>query len=66
MAKLIKDLSDEELLKEFLYWHNEIKNTPSWGAALAAASEFRTACHRQILLRGLDLPIIVGDTKFYD
>jgi hypothetical protein len=49
----IKDQSDEELLKEYQYWNDKVKNATSWGAALTAADEFRRECYREINLRGL-------------
>lgn len=64
-----KDLTNKQLLVEYKYWNNKVVNAISWGAALAAASEFRDECKREILLRGLALPVIKnreGDQIFYD
>lgn len=47
-GKLIKDLSDTELLEEWLMWDSKVKNATSWGAAVGAAAEFRKECSREI------------------
>ena len=53
---LIKNLSDNQLLLEWSYWNKKIKETPGWGAAVAAANEFRAECESEILLRNLEIP----------
>jgi hypothetical protein len=50
---LIRDLSDEELVKEWHCWDERVKKATGWGAALAAADGFRKDCERQIIKRGL-------------
>ena len=52
----ISELSDEDLIAEWHHWNDEIKAATGWGAALAAADEFRRACEQQIEKRGLKTP----------
>ncbi len=54
---LIHYLTDTDLIEEWRKWDTEIANAKSWGAALAAANEFRTECEQEIARRGLDKPI---------
>jgi hypothetical protein len=56
LMALIRDLSDADLIKEFSEWSRQIKSTTSWGAALAAAVEFRRGCKTELLRRGIKLP----------
>ncbi len=44
----IEALSDADLLLEWDYWNKKIANATSWGAAIAAAQEFREICQREI------------------
>ncbi len=44
----IEALSDTDLLLEWNYWDKKIANATSWGAAVAAAHEFRQICQREI------------------
>lgn len=48
MSAKLRELSDEELLKEWHYWDFKIRIAEQWGAAVAAANEFRTECQREI------------------
>jgi hypothetical protein len=50
---LIRDLTNEQLIAEWKDWDDRIRNTKSWGAALAAANGFRKECQREINKRGL-------------
>jgi hypothetical protein len=49
----IRELSDTQLLEEWDYWDNKIRDATSWGASLAAADEFRRACEGEIRRRGI-------------
>lgn len=49
----IRDMTDEQLLAEHENWDRNIRNATSWGAALAAADEFRKECLLEINRRGL-------------
>jgi len=51
----IRDLSDEQIIKEYYHWDDKVRNATAWGAALAAANEFRRDCLMQIQLRGLNI-----------
>lgn len=46
------EMSNEELRKERDHWQNEINNSPNWGAAVAAAIEFRDECEKALERRG--------------
>ncbi len=49
---LIKDLSDNALLKERDEWDRRIKDAQSWGASVAAAIEFKRECEEEMRRRG--------------
>lgn len=53
MSKAIKDLTDDELKLEWIMWDDEIKSATHWGAALAAANEFKIECERELRRRGI-------------
>lgn len=55
MAK-IQELSDANLIAEWRSWDLKIASARSWGAALAAAGEFRDECEKEIRLRKLHIP----------
>ena len=40
-----------ELIAERQYWNTKIESATGWGAALAAASDFRDACDAELLRR---------------
>jgi len=46
-----KDLTLEQLIEERQYWNYKITSATGWGASLAAASEFRDDCDRELLRR---------------
>jgi hypothetical protein len=54
---LIKDLSDEDLLKEWQTWDDKIIGAKSWGAAVGAALEFRQECEREMSRRNIPNPV---------
>lgn len=54
VKKLFKDMSLEELTAERVYWDDKIINATCWGAALAAAAEFRDECTKWIAVRRRD------------
>ncbi len=51
MSKSLKEMTDAELYAEWRRWDDKISNATGWGAALAAADEFRRAVSREIQLR---------------
>ncbi len=51
MSKPLRDMTDAELLAEWQKWEDEITNAAGWGAALAAADEFRKDCAREMARR---------------
>lgn len=55
--KPIRDLTNDELLSEWHYWNDKIKNAKGWGAALAAANGFRTSCEVQLKIRKIAIPV---------
>jgi len=44
----LRALSLEDLWEELEHWKWAIAHAPGWGAAVAAADEFQTACLREI------------------
>ena len=50
---LPRDLSDDALKEEYRTWNRKIREAKSWGAALAAAAEFREDCLKELKRRGL-------------
>ena len=46
----------DQLKAERDYWHEMIMSSPSWGAAVAAAYEFRAACEAELKRREDTLP----------
>lgn len=48
------DMTLDELRVERAYWDEKIVNAPRWGAALAAAAEFRDACDAWIKQRAAE------------
>jgi hypothetical protein len=55
MNKPLSELSDGELISEYNLWNNKVKNATAWGAALAAADEFRKECWHEMQRRGLEV-----------
>lgn len=51
----IKKLSDDGLIAEWTKWKEKIEAATSWGAAIAAANEFRQDCEREINRRNLSV-----------
>lgn len=49
----IRDLPDDELLEEWWKWDQQVRKATSWGAALAAADEFRKECAQEIERRNV-------------
>jgi hypothetical protein len=49
----IRGKSDDGLAAEWHYWNDKIATATGWGAALAAADEFRASCQREINRRGI-------------
>jgi len=49
-------MTDDELAAEREKWNRKIVDAPGWGAAVAAAHEFRDDCDRELRRRGLDAP----------
>jgi hypothetical protein len=52
-TKALCEMTNEELKMEWKMWDEKIKNATSWGAALAAAVEFKKDCEREMRLRGV-------------
>jgi len=52
----VKTPSDEDVLAEWWRWDEKIKSATSWGAALAAADEFRKDAERELRRRGIPVP----------
>lgn len=50
-GKLLFEMTDEELKTEYEKWESHIKTATSWSSGLAAASEFRTDCVREMYRR---------------
>jgi len=48
--KQFADMTLQELKEEAAYWNQKIAEADSWGAAVAAAHEFKTCCDRRIKL----------------
>jgi hypothetical protein len=46
--KRYRDMTDDELRAEAEKWDAEVRNAESWGAAVAAAAEFRRECEREL------------------
>lgn len=61
-GKKIPELTDEELISEYNYWINKLTSAKSWGASLAAASEFSKSCARELRSRNID-PITLETIK---
>jgi hypothetical protein len=53
--KNVRDMTNEELLAEYVKWRDKVASATGWGAALAAADEFRTDALREIKRRGIKL-----------
>lgn len=53
--KAFRDMTDAELRAEHDKWDSKIRNSTGWGAAVAAADEFRRECRREAARRGLDV-----------
>ena len=51
MEKSLPDMTDAELQAEWQRWDDEVTNATGWGAALAAADEFRKDCTREMARR---------------
>lgn len=52
----LSQATNEELLVEWNYWNSMIQNASSWGAALAAANEFRQDVEQVMKRRGMAHP----------
>lgn len=52
----LRDKSDKGVLAEWRYWNDKIKAATGWGAALAAADEFRRCAESELRRRGLAVP----------
>lgn len=47
-SKPFRDMTDEELQVERKKWDDKVTNAKYWGAAVAAAHNFRTECDKEI------------------
>lgn len=52
-SKPLCDMTDAELRDERAHWNQLIVDATGWGAALAAAAEFRDDCDRELDRRAL-------------
>ena len=53
----LTEKSDAGVAAEYLFWNDKIKQSKTWGAAVGAAIEFRRDAERELLRRGLDVPV---------
>ena len=54
--KQFAEMTLDELREEHRRWNDQINNATAWGAALAAADEYRRACAYWIKIREAELP----------
>lgn len=54
--KPFRDMTDDELLAEYIKWDEKIKNATGWGAAVGVAGGWRDACGRILAERGVKVP----------
>lgn len=46
--KPFADMTADELAEQWRYWDRIIARAPGWGASLAAADDFRSACEMHL------------------
>lgn len=57
LSKPFADMPADELIAEWRHWDQAIANAKGWGAALAAADEFRRACEMHLKRLGAWPPV---------